>query len=447
MSYDPRVNPAEQLRVIVESARRLGVEMDEADALQWMAKIAAWKAYDDVEVNDTDGIFGHRVAMLDFDPQQLAYFRAVGRVVEIPGIAGQVETALALAGSSAQNKIQTYPGDCDYFERVNVKAATKQEACKILAKVIREKALNTIKGPTYQLVEVRFGCAPYELTARGWHYQAGTSLSWHVPTLIAGEMEAVRADGVKVMLQWDEVAADPGWLKLDWLIADPVRGRLAKASNVLDATWEAPSGRIVPLDGYLDPYFQEVYLQADSIPIFSKLVRHVSADSLDEYVSLMEHEVKKYLTKDLNYGKAAKRMYNLFRLTGRHAEAAFVRELFDEPATLLYQVWSLLRAIDEACDPDSAMSMDQVVAQTNQLILDVIDVLEGAAESEIVKQLLILRDTIARDCVAKETTGEALSAETEAARQRVINVVNNFFRERLLAVPEIEQYINGMSVA
>ncbi len=230
-------------------------------------------------------------------------------------------------------------------------------------------------------MEVRFGCAPFEVTARGWHYKAGTSLSWNVPALIAGAMDGIRDDGTKVTLRWDDVAADPGWLKLDWLIADPVRGQLAKASNVLDATWEAPNGAITPLDGYLDPYFQEVYLNADSIPIFSKLVRHVSADALDEYVSLMEHEVKKYLTKDINYGKAAKRMYNIFRLTGRHAEAAFVRELFDEPATLLYQVWSLLRAIDEACDPDSAMSMDQVVAQTNQLILDVINVLEGAAES------------------------------------------------------------------
>ena len=252
-------------------------------------------------------------------------------------------------------------------------------------------------------------------------------------------MPATRPDGTKVTLHWDEMALDPGWVKLDWLVADPLRGTIAKASNVLDITWEAPNGSITPLDGYLDPYFQEVYLHAESIPIFSKLVRHVSADALDDYVSLMEHEIKKYLTQDINYGKAAKRMYNVFRLTGRHAEAAFVRELFDEPATLLYQVWSLLRAIDEACDPDSPMSMDQVAAQTDHLIVDVVKVLDEPAESEIVKQLLVLREMI-----SKETTGEELSAETEAARQRVINVVNNFFRERLLALPQIEQYINGM---
>src|SRR5512143_1052166 len=100
MSYDPRVNPAEQLNAIVESAQRLGVEMDEADALQWMTKIAAWKAYDDIEVNDADGVFGHRTVMLDFNPEELAYFREIGRIVELPDTPGIVETALALAGSS-----------------------------------------------------------------------------------------------------------------------------------------------------------------------------------------------------------------------------------------------------------------------------------------------------------------------------------------------------------
>lgn len=436
MSHDPRVNPADQLNAIVESARRLGVEIDEADALQWIAKMAAWKAHDDVEVDNAAGVFGHKIVMLDFSPEQLAYYREIGRIVEMANVPGVVETALALSGSSAQSKIQTYPGDCDYFERVNVKASKREEACRILGEAIRKKALDTLTGPTYQLVEVRFGCAPYEVTARDWHYKPGNSLAWNVNELKAGQIDCIRNDGTRVTLRWDEVATDPGWLKLDWVVADPVRGTLAKASNVLDATWEAPNGSITPLDGYLDPYFQEVYLDADSIPIFSKLVHHISPDALDDYVNLMETEVKKYLTKDLNYGKAAKRMYNIFRLTGRHAEAAFVRELFDEPAALLYQVWSLLRALDEACLPGSSISMDQVSAQTDRLILDVVSVLEGAAESEIIKQLLILRDMIAR-----EKTGEGLSAETDAARQRVINVVNTFFRERLIALPGIEQYM------
>ena len=55
----------------------------------------------------------------------------------------------------------------------------------------------------------------------------------------------------------------------------------------------------------------------------------------------------KYLTVSVNYGKVAKRMYNIFRLTGRYNEAVFLRELFDEPATILYQVWSLIQTLDD----------------------------------------------------------------------------------------------------
>ena len=157
-------------------------------------------------------------------------------------------------------------------------------------------------------------------------------------------------------------AQDPGWCKLDWVIADPERGTLANASNMLDVTWEAPDGTITPLDGYLDPYFQEVYLEAESIPLFSKLAEHVSENALDDYVHQLEKEVRKYVTRDpLNYGKAAKRMYNIFRLTGKYEEAVFLRELFDEPATMLYQVYSLIRTIDDAAKPGSSISKESML--------------------------------------------------------------------------------------
>ena len=40
--------------------------------------------------------------------------------VEVPDEEGTVETALALSGSAAQSKIQTYPGDADFFERLTL---------------------------------------------------------------------------------------------------------------------------------------------------------------------------------------------------------------------------------------------------------------------------------------------------------------------------------------
>jgi hypothetical protein len=207
---------------------------------------------------------------------------------------------------------------------------------------------------------------------------------------------------------------------------------------MLDVTWEAPDGSITPLDGYLDPYFQEVYLEAESIPLFSKLAQHVSANALDEYVAQLEKEVNKYLTVNLNYGKAAKRMYNIFRFTGLYEEAAFVRELFDEPATVLYQVWSLIRTIDDTIGEDHDIPYETLLAQADRLILSVIEAVEGDEETEIIRHLLHLKESLSR-----EIDREQWNLQVEASRSQVINVVNNFFYERLTALPQIRAYIDG----
>ena len=435
----PEAAPQADLDRIVASARRLGVELDEADALQWLAAVAA-AGGGEVVVDDAAGVFGHRVSMLDFSPQDLAHFRAIGRLVGFDDAPG-VETALALSGSAAQSKIQTYPGDCDYFERVNLLAPTRDEACRRLASLMREKALATLTGDTYRLIEVKFGNYPRDLQRGERTCRAGSPIAWKPDEIAAGRLTGRAADGTEVEVAWDEVALDPGWCKLDWVVADPVRRQVANASNMLDVTWEAPDGSITPLDGYLDPYFQEVYLEAESVPVFSKLVRHVSPDALAEYVAQLEHEVRKYVAHEpRNYGKAAKRMYNVFRLSGRYEEAAFLRELFDEPTAVLYQVHALLRTVEEAAEPGSAISLDTLLAQVDALIIDVLRALEGPEEEEIVRLVLQLRDALSRE-------GEAglRSAAVEAARARVINLVNNFFHDKLVGLPAIAAYLEEMS--
>lgn len=434
-------NSSKDLEAILASARRLGVELDEEEALQWLVAMAASQTeHDDVVVDVKSGVFGHRVTMLDFSPKDLAHFRQVGSLVEFQDQPGVVETALALSGSAAQSKIQSYPGDADYFERVNIHAESREQACNILAELIRNKALNTEKGPTYQLIEVKFGSFPYDMVIEETLHKAGSPISWKPREIRAGHIQGSNPDGTPTTLRWGQVASSPGWCKLDWVIADPQRGQLANASNMLDVTFEAPDGSITPLDGYLDPYFQEVYLQAESVPIFSKLVRHVSPDALDNYVEQLEKEVDKYLTKDVNYGKAAKRMYNVFRLTGRYQEAAFLRELFDEPTTMLYQVWSLIRTIDDSCDPESSITIENVLAQADNLILSVVQALEGEQETEVVRRLLRLRDSLTR-----QQTNQELIPEVEATRAEVIAIVNNFFYERLTAVPTIKDYMSGFA--
>ncbi|MEX2323018.1 MAG: hypothetical protein WEA29_04520 [Acidimicrobiia bacterium] len=428
------------LERIVESARHAGLEFKEEDAADWLRRIDLAAEGDEVTLDHRTGVFGHSVAMLDFSPVDIAFFRAIGALVEIPD-EDDVETALALSGSAAQSKIQTYPGDADFFERVNIKAPTREDACRRIGEVLRKKALDTLEGETYRLIEVKFGDYPFDVARGTQTMRAGTPIAWSADDVVTGQFTGVDGSGGEVTIRWKDVAHEPGWCKLDWVVADPVRRQVANASNMLDVTWEAPDGSITPLDGYLDPYFQEVYLNAEEIPLFNKLAQHVSADALDDYVKALEKEVRKYISGEgRNVGKAAKRMYNIFRLNGRYVEAAFLREIFDEPATVLYQVYAVVRTIDEAIEGESTMDRQTVIGQVDRAIIGVIRALEGVEEEEIVAALLSLRDGVSRP--------EGIdSGEAEAARERLLNLVNNFFYEKMTALPELRDYMEGLQTA
>jgi len=433
---NPSLSPREELNRIIESAKRLGVEVDEEEALQWLTAMAAVQS-DEISVDAKHGVYGHKISLLDFTPEDLAHFRQVGQIVEIPDQPGVVETALALSGSAAQSKIQTYPGDCDYFERVNIKAPSKAEACRILGETLRQKILNTASGETYRFIEAKLGSYPCDGLRQGKPFKKGSPISWSLADVQAGQVLVQDQEGNSVALSWEEMAQEPGWSKLDWVVACPPRRQLVNASNNLDVTWEAPDGTIIPLDGQLDPYFQEVYLEAESIPLFTKLAKQVAADAMDQYLDQLEQEVKKYVTKSPNYGKAAKRMYNVFRLKGLYSEAAYLRELFDEPATILYQISALVRTVDEASGDDSEINQETITEQLDQLILGAIDALEGAQEKEIVRRLLRLR-TLIND-PSREREQEVLEAQAELMSQ-----VNAFFHDRLMAVPSIRAYIEEL---
>ncbi len=86
-----------ELAQIIASAKRLGVELDEEEALQWLTAIALAQDDQEISVDVRSGVFGHKVTMLDFSPQDLEHFRRIGRLVEFYDEPGVVETALALS--------------------------------------------------------------------------------------------------------------------------------------------------------------------------------------------------------------------------------------------------------------------------------------------------------------------------------------------------------------
>jgi hypothetical protein len=434
-----QAGPEATLAAIVASAERLGVELNEAEAGAWVAALEEEQAGGDIVVDVDTGVYGHRVSMLDFTPGDVARFRAIGKVVGFEDRPPEVRTALALSGSAAQSRVQAYPGDCDFFERVHITAPTREEACAILAREMREKAMATRIGKGWRLWEVKLGSYPFDGEHNGWQVKAGKPIAWTPDEVERGEITILR-DGEPMTLAWAEAALDPGWCKLDWIVTDPVRLGLANASNVLDVTWEAPDGTITPLDGFVDPYFQEVYLEAESLPLFEKLVKELAADSVDEYVAALQHEVVKYATPGHeNWGKVARRLYNIFRLAGHYVEAAYLRELFDEPTTILYQVAAQIRTLNDADRPGGDFDLDLMIRQVDDLIMAAIQALEGQGEIEMVRHLLAVRDNLqARRGAAGRT------ADVDDVTARALAAVNEYFARRLFEVPTIKVYIDGL---
>jgi len=73
------------------------------------------------------------------------------------------------------------------------------------------------------------------------------------------------------------------------------------------------------------------------------------------------------------------------------------------------------------------------------LILNVSKVLEGEIETDLMRLLLRLRDRLDQDAERGQ-----LSPQANAARAEVVNLVNNFFHEKLTGVPTIKSYLDRM---
>jgi hypothetical protein len=444
---EPR-NPEEALASIIDSAQRMGVELDRDEALRWMEAMAAGDAAP-IAIDVDSGVYGHKVSMADHSDADLAHIRRVAAVVGLPDRPPTVMTALALSGSAAQGKIQRYPADCDFFERVHILADTREAALDILGETLREHALRTLSGPGHRLWEAKWGTHDQVGTERGNAVKPGSWISWAPAEVVAGHQEFVRADGSVQRIDWATAPGRPGWAKLDWLVGDRTRGVLANASNVIDPTWESPDGTIVPLDGFLDPYFQEVYLEAESIPLFTRLVAGIGADAVDAYVDQLEHEVWKYTVVTPNHGKAARRMYNVFRLSGRYAEAAYLRELFDEPVTALYQLAALLQTVaDAATTGAEVFDRGLLVAQVDQLIMSAVAALDGPDEALMVERLQRFRRSISGedDPVGSSPTTDGIDElDMQTARAAALAEVDDYFRRVLRAVPSIAAYLDEVA--
>src|SRR5581483_6122261 len=182
----PNDSQAEQkTREILAAAQRIGIELNAQETREWLAAVTSAERQDALEQEQRTGIFGHRIALLDFDPADLAYFRRFAQRVRAERHP-QVESAIAIAGSAAQGQVQLFPGDNDFFERLNIHAPTLEQARKILREVMRATALRAFHEPNIVLVEVNFGTYPRAVIERGSPRAAGDSITWTPQDVLNG---------------------------------------------------------------------------------------------------------------------------------------------------------------------------------------------------------------------------------------------------------------------
>lgn len=420
------------------AAQRLGIELDEVGAKKWMVAVAEGDP-GGVGVDDAAGVFGNRIALLDFDRDDLDRLRRLVphvRLVSHP----QVESAIAISGSSAQGEVQLFPGDADFFERCHIHANTQEEAAKILRQLMRSSAMRAFDEPDIVLVEVNLGVFPEAVTVRGRQMAAGDPITWTPEDMITASIP-VEANGVESVLKWDDIDVSQGWVYIGWIAADREQGRISLASVMVDATWENDAGEIKPLDGAIDPLAQEIYLDAASLPLVEKLGSLVPEGAREAYRDAMRSESHHYTAVDPNYAKAAKRLYNLFRVADELEAASYVRELFDEPSAKLYQVPGLLDAADIALDPKSGIDQETVLRQLDLVATAIADVTDGSVETELLESIERLKQSALSDGRA----GESWASVLGDVRAKSAAIVNEFFRERLLGYDRVRELVEELN--
>lgn len=431
----------DEIAEIAATAQRAGIEFDAQEAVEWMVAVSAAEHESALAQDPLSGVFGHRISLLDFDQERLNYFRRLAQRVRSTR-RSNVESAIAIAGSSAQGKVQLFPGDNDYFERVNIKAATIDEARQLLRDIVRETAIRAFQEPDIVLLEVNFGVYAEAVIERGQLRGAGESITWQPTDVADGFIVVTRAAAPQhsITIKWDEVQAGLGWTYLGWIVADRDSGQLALASNMLDVTWEAPDGSLTSLDGSIDPFFQEIYLDAAALPVFTKLVKQVDPQAMRAYINSMRGQVFHYTRQEPNFGKASKRLYNLFRLTDQLEAAAYVRELFDEPGACLYQVPGLLDAIDAAHTESAGIDRTTVSRQIDRVMQTVEAAQIGSDADTLIAELMRLRHEVTDQSAAALDWNALL----QDVRSRSSKIVNEFFRVRLLGFPPIQKFVAAL---
>ena len=333
---------------IIAVAARLGVEINVIEAQRWIHQMANEQSGGDIVVDVDSGVYGHRVADARPHPKDLARFREIGQDRRLRGPSAGRLTALALSGLGGPGQDPRLPGGRDFFERIHIAPHAATRLRHPRRDHARQGAGHAVRpGPPPLGSEVGHA-------RRGGHRSAASAvgrlpISWTPErgarpgqmVVTAGRLGARRSTG-RTRRRAGLVQARLGRRRPDPRHAGQreqrARPDLGGAGRHDRAARRLP-GPLLP-GGLPRRRFD---------PAVHAARRRISAPTRST-TTWSSSSTRSGSTRSTtpNYGKAARRMYNVFRLTGRYTEAAYLRELFDEPVTALYQVAALIRTLDDA---------------------------------------------------------------------------------------------------
>jgi len=103
----------------------------------------------------------------------------------------------------------------------------------------------------------------------------------------------------------------------------------------------------------------------------------------------------------------------------------------------------VLGTLDDAARPGSTITSRTLLRQLDDLMLAVVRTLEGEVEVEVMTHLIQLRASITEG--PDDDNLAAQAASVSAARQRLTELVNEYFDEKLAALPTIADYLRAVA--
>lgn len=409
----------QRLRDRVRLAQSHGFDLNLEKARNWLDQTQRGD-YKALAVNVELGI-GARAALLELTKTEaLTLARHVAAITQprsaaVPG----VWVAVAVSGSSAQSRINTFPGDLDLFGRLIISRPSRGEAMAALAELVRDMALraNTESGRgefSYDLVDTHFGT-----DGRNRPY------AWSKAEVKAGYKTTPEGT-----IRWTDPNLRHVFVKTNWIFVSHSDGRVLDVDVMLDPIWMRPGGELESLDGELDYFFQEVYLEARQRDLLRlQEIQSATPDAVErQYIDTMRREVRKY-SKKKNFGKVARRLYNLTRVECRMVDAAYLGELFDEPEMRLYLVGSRLRAIKKLVKY-TALPAQHAVDVLRRLKREV----EGITGLNSVDRALLIELLGAAE-TALAGGSKAWKADLKRAQELAFVLVSDWAEPKVRAVP------------